>query len=167
MVLLNYSGTQAKPVTDVSIRGITLRDTAYTYLDPHGAPSGGDWAIQRTGAVTIEGTSGATIDSSLFTRLDGLGVFISGFNRGLTIQNSTFEWLGGSAMASWGDTSYAMNANGSRTIPWPRGPDARGGNQPIGTKILNNIVNDIGIWQKQSSFWFQATTAQSLVKGNV
>jgi len=88
----------------------------------------------------------------------------SGFNRGLTIQNSTFEWLGGSAMASWGDTSYSLNANGSRTIPWPRGPDARGGNQPIGTQILNNIVSDIGIWQKQSSMWFQATSAQSLIR---
>ena len=105
-------------------------------------------------------------------------------------------------MASWGDTSFALNANGSRTIPWPRGPDARDGNQPIGTKILNNvstsyrllgrsfvepvsvfvlkfvlklterhcplqIVTDIGIWQKQSSMWFQATSAQSIVKGNV
>lgn len=70
-------------------------------------------------------------------------------------------------MASWGDTYYAMNGNGSRTIPWPRGPDARDGNQPIGTEIKNNIVTDIGIWQKQSSFLFQATTAQSLVKGNV
>ena len=50
-----------------------------------------------------------------------------------------------------------MNANGSRRIPWPRGPDARDGNQPIGTKILSNIVTDIGVWQKQSSMWFQAS----------
>ena len=84
-VLLNFSGTQTKPITNVSVRGITLRDTAYTYLDPHGAPSGGDWAIQRTGAITLKGTTNAMIDSSLFTRLDGLGVFISGFNCGLTI----------------------------------------------------------------------------------
>ena len=124
-------------------------------------------AIQRTGAVTISGTEGAVLDSSLFTRLDGLGVFVSGYNRALTVSNSTFEWIGGSAMASWGDTSYAMNANGSRTIPWPRGPDVRDGNFPFGTQILGNVVHDIGIWQKQSSMWFQATTAQSLVRGNV
>eukprot|EP01043_Picozoa_sp_COSAG02_P050531 COSAG02_NODE_5202_length_4546_cov_1.544862_5_plen_63_part_00 len=37
----------------------------------------------------------------------------------------------------------------------PRGPDARDGNFPLGTRVLNNIVNDIGIWQKQSSMWFQ------------
>ena len=70
-------------------------------------------------------------------------------------------------MAAWGDTGRALNANGTRTIPWPLGPDARGGDQPIGTRIIGNIVNDIGVWQKQSSMWFQALTAQTLVKGNV
>ena len=70
-------------------------------------------------------------------------------------------------MAAWGDTGHALNANGSRVIPWPLGPDARDGNQPIGTRIIGNIVNDIGVWQKQSSMWFQAITAQTLVQGNV
>ena len=27
----------------MAIKGITLRDTAVTYFDPHGLPSGGDW----------------------------------------------------------------------------------------------------------------------------
>jgi hypothetical protein len=40
------------------------------------------------------GTEGAVIDSCLFTRVDGLGVFISGYNRNLTVSNSTFEWIG-------------------------------------------------------------------------
>jgi hypothetical protein len=116
-VLLNFSGTQSQPLTDVSVKGMTLRDTAYTYLDPHGAPSGGDWAIQRTGAVTITGTVGAVLESSLFTRLDGLGVFISGYNRNLTIQNSTFEWLGGSAMASCPPRNWTpRNCSGASKI---------------------------------------------------
>lgn len=164
--IFTYNGTKENPITNVSLRGVTIRDTAYTYLDPHGAPSGGDWALQRSGAVTIAGTEGAVIDSSLFTRVDGLGVFISGYNRNLTIHNSTFEWIGGSAMAAWGDTSYTLNANGTRTIPWPRGPDARDGNFPLGTRILSNVVSDIGVWQKQVSMWFQATSAQTLIQGN-
>ena len=45
-ILLNYTGTQEKPITNISVRGVTIRDTAYTYLDPHGAPSGGDWGLQ-------------------------------------------------------------------------------------------------------------------------
>jgi hypothetical protein len=58
-------------------------------------------------------------------------------------------------------------ADGSLQLPWPVGPDGRGGDQPRGTKVVGNIVKEIGIWQKQSSAWFQAVTAQTLFAGNV
>ena len=43
------SGSQEAPVKDITIRGLEIRDTAYTYLgtdtaDLHGMPSGGDCA---------------------------------------------------------------------------------------------------------------------------
>jgi hypothetical protein len=41
-VLFNMSGTKTAPVKDVTIRGVTMRDTRITYLDPHGMPSGGE-----------------------------------------------------------------------------------------------------------------------------
>ena len=40
-VLFNISGTQANPVKGVTLSGLNFRDTAYTYMDPHGMPSGG------------------------------------------------------------------------------------------------------------------------------
>jgi len=43
--LFNITGTMAAPVEDVSLIGLGLRDTAYTYMDPHGIPSGGDWYV--------------------------------------------------------------------------------------------------------------------------
>lgn len=39
-VLVNITGTQAAPVVGVTLAGLNFRDTAYTYLDPHGMPSG-------------------------------------------------------------------------------------------------------------------------------
>ena len=45
-VLLNVSGSMARPVVDFAVRGVSMRDTRYTYLDTHGMPSGGDWALQ-------------------------------------------------------------------------------------------------------------------------
>jgi hypothetical protein len=47
------------------------------------------------------------------------------------------------------------------------GPDGRAGEQPIGTTISNNLVREIGVWQKQSSMWFQAVTAQTNLVNNV
>ncbi len=41
--LFNISGTQQQPVETFVLNGINFRDAAYTYMDPHGVPSGGDW----------------------------------------------------------------------------------------------------------------------------
>ena len=38
--LVTLNGTQASPVVGVTFKAVGFRDTAYTYLDPHGMPSG-------------------------------------------------------------------------------------------------------------------------------
>jgi hypothetical protein len=111
-------------------------------------PSGGDWALQKQGAITMIGTEGVSISNNLFTRLDGNGVFIGGYHRGLALTDNEFVFIGDSAMASWGDTSTNLNANGSVSVPYMVGPDGRGGEQPRGTKVIGNIGHEIGLWQK-------------------
>jgi hypothetical protein len=56
--LLNVSGTQYDPVKDVSFEGIKFTGTRYTYMEPHGVPSAGDWALDRISAVFLQGTGG-------------------------------------------------------------------------------------------------------------
>jgi uncharacterized protein (UPF0303 family) len=41
-VLINVTGNQARPVANISITGLIIRDTSYTYMDEHGLPSGGE-----------------------------------------------------------------------------------------------------------------------------
>jgi len=149
-VLFNITGTQAAPVCNVTIRGLELRDTSYTYLGTskaavHGMPSGGDWALQRSGAVLIDGTEGTVIDACAFARVDGNGISLNNYNRRTMLTNNDFSWIGDSAMASWGATGFCMNENCSRSIPYPNGPDGRGGNQPRGTTVSGNIPREIGI----------------------
>jgi hypothetical protein len=86
------SGVQL--VTNIKLRGIELRDTAYTYLEPHGLPSSGDWALQHTAAVSIRDAEGVTIEGCLMTRLDGLGILVNGYSRNVTIENNEFAHLG-------------------------------------------------------------------------
>jgi hypothetical protein len=45
--LIRVVGTQRAPVRGVSLKGFGLKDTAYTYMDPHEMASGGDWTIVR------------------------------------------------------------------------------------------------------------------------
>ena len=134
-----------------------------------GLPSGGDWALQHTGAITLRGSEFVSVSSCNFERLDGIGVHVSGYNRNTSITDSTFSWLGSSAIALWGETSTALNANGSKVLPegMRMGPDAREGLQPHHTLIAGNLVREYGLWEKQSSAVFQALSQHTTVQGNV
>jgi hypothetical protein len=62
----------------------------------------------------MRGTEGAKIENNLFERLDGLGVLLKGYHRNASLSNNDFAWLGATAMAGWGETSYNLNANGTK-----------------------------------------------------
>ena len=148
-VMINVTGSQAEPAKGIAIRGLTLRDASVTYLAPHGLPSGGDWALQKQGAITLVGTEGVSISGNLLTELDGNAVFIGGYHRALTIEANEFYGIGDSVLAAWGDTSECLNENCSLTLPKgvKMGPDGRGGDQPRGTRVIGNLAREIGLWQ--------------------
>jgi hypothetical protein len=157
-VLFNATGTQAAPVVGVSFRGLGFRDTAHTLFEPHGHPSSGDWALQRTAALFFEGTEGVTVEGCVFERFDGLGVFLSGYARNASIKENEFAWGGETSVALWGYT---------RGSPVPgMGPDTTGGDQPRGTYIGYNVFREIGVWQKQSAAVFQAECGLSTIEHN-
>lgn len=158
-VLVDVTGTMADPVKDITLSGLGFRDTAQTYLDPHGMPSGGDWGLQRTAAVQTAGTEGFTVSECTFWNLDGNALLLSNYTRSASIVDNEFAWIGDTAIASWG------NAEGSG-IPG-MGWDGTNGDQPRGTVINRNYVHEIGIWEKQSSFYTQAKTCQAHIEANV
>jgi hypothetical protein len=161
-VLVNVSGSQAVPVVNLSFIGLGFSDAAHTYLDPHGLPSGGDWALARTAAVFLEGIEGLRVEGCTFTALDNNALFLSGYSRGAVITSSTFSLLGESAIALWGRVGGA-EADGAPDMGW----DTRNGDQPRFTSITNNLCSRIGIWQKQSACVFQAEAALTTISHNI
>ena len=161
-ILVNHTGTQWNPVKNVQHKGINYIASSYTYMNPHGVPSGGDWALDRYGALFLQGTEQVTFDGCKFDRLDGNGVFISGYNRNATIMNSDFSFIGGNSIASWGFTNETEGDNHPQA-----GIDGTDGNHPRYTSVIGNTAREIGLYEKQSSFFVQAKTAQTLIKGNV
>lgn len=61
-------------------------------------------------------------------------------------------WNGDSAFAGWGFTEDM---------------DATNGNQPLHTSIIQNFVHEIGLFEKQSSAWFQGLAAQTTLSQNI
>jgi hypothetical protein len=180
--LISINGTMQSPVKDIVVQGITFRDAADITMQPWGVPSGGDWGLYRGGAIFIEGAENVTVQHNLLTRLDGNGVFVSGYTRHVTINDNEMTWIADNPMASWGYT----NEN-----------DGTDGQQPHYTSILRNYVHECvfvlflccfctvsalffsmlfcendgfdrwGHYEKQSSFWSNNKACLVTVENNV
>lgn len=136
--LIAIKGTKETPVKNVQVSGIIFRDAADITMKPWGVPSGGDWGLYRGGAIFIEGARDIHLSNCTLTRLDGNGVFVSGYTRNVTIADNEFSWIGDSPAASWG---YTKENNGLDGL------------QPRGTTLVRNFVREWGHYEKQSSFW--------------
>jgi len=169
--LLNVSASKWRPARDISMQGLAFKASRYTYMDAHGVPSAGDWALVRNGAVFLQGTENVTIDGCSFERLDGTGVMVSGYNRHTSILNSDFAYIGANAIAAWGYTNETDADPGRPGVRLSNAPaagvDGTDGEHPLFTRVLNCSAREVGLYEKQSSFFVQAKTARSLVSHNV
>ena len=151
-VLVNMTGTQWDPVKDVRLSGVTYTAASYTYMNPHGVPSAGDWALERYSAVFLQGTEGALIDGCTFDRLDGNGVMISGYNRYATVQHSDFSYMGGNAIASWGFTNETDTDPGRPGVAILNAPqagvDGTDGEHPRYNQVRYNYASICGSWDR-------------------
>ena len=117
----------------------------------------------------MEGTVNLTLANLTLTHADGNGISINGFNRNLTIADSELSWIGDSAIAAWG---YTAQGKGKGNVTLPAGVgidggDAATGPQPRGTRITGNVCHEVGLWQKQSSCYFQAQACETTLSNNV
>mmetsp|Transcript_36805 Transcript_36805/g.89360 ORF Transcript_36805/g.89360 Transcript_36805/m.89360 type:complete len:539 (+) Transcript_36805:3-1619(+) len=150
--MIKIEGTMDVPVQNIRIQGIGFRDAAKTYMEQWSAPSGGDWALHRGGAIHLEGTENVVIVDSKFHRLDGNAIMLGGYCHGTQIMRSEFSWLGNGAIATWGDTN---------------GYDATMPSQPRGTVVSQNVMSNLGLYQKQSSGFGQNKACLNAVTDNV
>ena len=74
--LIATTGTQSSPVEGLSITNVNFRDASAVYEEQWEVPSGGDWALHRSGAVFLQGTKDARISGGVFKRLDGNAIML-------------------------------------------------------------------------------------------
>jgi hypothetical protein len=147
-------------VRDLRFSGIGFKDSAASFLEPHSVPSAGDWALERVAALFFEGVERLVIENCTLSRAGGNGIMISGYSRDAVLHNNTVRWTGGSALAAWGRTDELSQGG---ALGW----DATSGDFPQRTLVSSNLVTEVGVWEKQSSCWFQAKAALTELVGNV
>ena len=149
---LTAPGGPAAPISDVSFAGLAFRDQRPSMLDDWVIASGGDWALRRAGALLLESTERVSVVDCAFVRTDGNAISINGYNRNASILDSSFQWLGMSAVALLGDADQ---------------DDGTAAFQPWGTVVAGNTFSELGIVEKQSSALFVGKSALTRFEANV
>jgi hypothetical protein len=151
-VLFNATGSPQRPVRDLALHGLGVRDQRHGLLQRWEDPSGGDWGLRRAGALHLEGTERASVAACTFFRTDANAVMLAGYNRNATVRDSEFAFTGFSAVVTYGKSEQ---------------DDGTGAEQPWGTLIAYNLVREIGTYQLQSSAWITSRAALTRAEGNV
>ena len=112
------------------------------------------------------GCENFTISHNLFTRLDGIGVSVNRYNRNHSIVLNECVWSGASFVALWGDTNGVEFED-----VYPRttmGYDGFSNKvQPRFVNMSLNLVHELGVFEKQSSMYFQAKSCQNHIARNI
>jgi len=166
--LFEFRGSKENPVQYITLRGFTIAQTAYTFLDNYEPLLRGDWSIARAGAVFIEGGEGCAIEDCFFDAVGGNGVFISKYNRRVKVSGCKFTEAGDSAVCLVGDVNSVRSPstwdNHIKNPEQISGPMAS--DYPANCLIHNNLIHDIGIIGKQTAGVFISVAEEITVSHN-
>lgn len=152
--LIEIKGDEGNPVEHVTISNIYFTGTNRSFMQPREPLLRSDWTINRNGAILIEGGKSIEIKNCSFRQLGGHALFISRYNRGITIQQNLIQQIGANAIAFVGDPNAVRSPlfryEQTQTIEQmdlQAGPKSN--NYPADCLVYDNLIHDIGLIEKQ------------------
>lgn len=154
--LIRIDGTQEQPVKNVTLRGLTFRHAARTFMQTKEPLLRSDWTIAREGAVFLEGTEDCSLVDCEFDQIGGNAIFVSKYNRRVRIVGCDIRDTGASAVAFVGDPlavrsplfEYGQRQTLEKIDPEP-GPTAD--SYPADCFIEDCLIRGIGLVEKQAA----------------
>ncbi len=142
------------PAQYVTFNGLTFTQTYRTlFSKPYVSILRSDWHIAHTGVLYMENAENIKVQNCLFDQVGGNAIFMFGYNRYNVVYNNTFIDGGASCVNLIGDTSavrcpFNWSTGGTCTDHTP-GP--RGTAYPGFISVVNNMMNHLGRFEKQTS----------------
>ena len=156
--LVEFRGSQLKPVRNITLDGFTFRHTARTFMDNRESLLRSDWTTYRGGAVFLTGTENIVIENSHFDQLGGNAIFVSNYNRRVAIRGCHIERTGGNGIAFVGDPAAVRNPlffgtdkEKQNISEIDRTPGPLTENYPADSLVEDCLIHETGRVEKQTA----------------
>lgn len=154
--LIRITGTSnSSPVRYLTFSGFRFTQAHRTLFDtPYEGLQLGDWAVARAGAIHLKNTENVTVQNSTFDQLGGNGVFIDGYNAGDLVTGNQFSNDGASDVLVVGSASAVRDhstwSNQVNTLT-DTTPGPKTQDYPRDITISYNHMHDMGRFEKQTA----------------
>ena len=101
--LVEFRGSAKSPVRFVTLRGITFRHAARTFMDNKEPLLRSDWTTYRGGAVLFSGAEDCGLETCHIDQVGGNAVFVNMYNRRISVVGCHISDAGANAVAFVGD----------------------------------------------------------------
>lgn len=154
--LFEFRGSEANPVKNIHIEGLTLTQTSRTFMQNKEPLLRSDWTIYRGGAVLYDGAVNCSLKNCTLTNLGGNAVFFNNYNRDCEVSGCLISEIGASAFCFVGDPNAVRSPSFEyyQYVPLDqidRTPGPKTNNYPSKCKVFDNLMFDFGLVEKQSA----------------
>lgn len=152
--LIEFKGSEAKPVKHITLQGFVVRHAARTFMDCKEPLLRSDWAIYRGGAYFLTGTEGIQILDTEFDQVGGNAVFVNNYNRNVLVKGCHIHDTGASGVCFVGDPKAVRDplfeyheTNDLSKIDRAVGPKTN--NYPSESAVEDCLIHGIGRVERQ------------------
>ena len=154
--LVEFRGTEERPVKFIALQGLTFRHAARTFMDNREPLLRSDWTTYRGGAVFFNGTEDCAVHDCLLDQLGGNAIFVNHYNRRLTIRGCEIAKAGATGVAFVGDPKAARSplfeyGQVQELARLDRTPGPQSGNYPADCRVEDCLIYLTGRVEKQTA----------------
>ncbi|MBL9204905.1 MAG: alpha-L-fucosidase [Opitutaceae bacterium] len=154
--LMEFNGTREHPVKFITLRGLTFRHAARTFMENREPVLRSDWTIYRGGAVVFNGAEDATVADCDFDQVGGSAVFVNNYNRRIAVRGCLIRESGANGVAFVGDPKAVRSPlfNYAEEFDYAkidRTPGPRSDGFPADCLVEDCLITRSGRFEKQTA----------------